>query len=283
MVSLSRNVRQPGGGVTFFSDSLNSYHDDDPLLESMPVLPQEPVVSRWMAEEMKKFRTISTPKAILFAKFLYVCLGLSVYLIPVFCRERQCGQQEVTSLMMYVHGGMWFLLLLVHLYLNHEHQRSLLHGYFSFHLETRTLKRAPLFINSGANAIMVVLSKLLDSVCHKDGHCPFLTKTRYLQILVSLEVVIALVLLLVYLVKTLRFNKAKETPDFLRTATGTQTSRSQSQIGYRAPFDMQAWALGQCWNEVYQLRHGCAGLIQEKENLIHRVKEHRSVNSVSIN
>ena len=60
------------GGMTFFSDSLNSYHDDDPLLESMPVLPQEPSVSRWMSEELKKYRLIKTPKAILFAKFLYV-------------------------------------------------------------------------------------------------------------------------------------------------------------------------------------------------------------------
>ena len=78
-----------------------------------------------------------------------VCLGLAAYLIPTFCKEKQCGQQEVTSLLMYVHGGMWFLLLLVHLYLYHEHRNSLLHGYFAFHLETRTLRRAPLFINSG--------------------------------------------------------------------------------------------------------------------------------------
>ena len=60
------------GGVTFFSDSLNSYHDDDPLLEAMPGLPQEPAVCRWMAEEVKKFRTIHTPKAIMLAKLLYV-------------------------------------------------------------------------------------------------------------------------------------------------------------------------------------------------------------------
>ena len=65
------------GGVTFFSDSLNSYHDDDPLLNSMPVLPQEPVVSRWMAEEMKKFRTIRTPKVIFLAKVLYVSMCIN--------------------------------------------------------------------------------------------------------------------------------------------------------------------------------------------------------------
>ena len=46
---------------------------------------------------------------------------------------------------------------------------------------------------------------------------------------------------------------------------------------------MQAWALGQCWNEVYQLRHGCVSLIQEKQNLIYRVKEYLNVSGTTIN
>ena len=46
---------------------------------------------------------------------------------------------------------------------------------------------------------------------------------------------------------------------------------------------MQAWAMGQCWNEVYQLRLGCTSLIQEKQNLIHRVKEHLGVSDTTIN
>ena len=50
-----------------------------------------------------------------------------------------------------------------------------------------------------ANAVMVVVSKLLDAVCHRNGTCPLLSKARYLQILISLEVVIALVVLIVYL------------------------------------------------------------------------------------
>ena len=50
-----------------------------------------------------------------------------------------------------------------------------------------------------ANAVLLVVSRLLDAVCHQDGTCAFLSKTRYLQILISLEVVIALALLIVYL------------------------------------------------------------------------------------
>ena len=49
-----------------------------------------------------------------------------------------------------------------------------------------------------ANAVLVVVSRLLDAVCHQDGTCAFLSKARYLQILISLEVVIALALLIVY-------------------------------------------------------------------------------------
>jgi hypothetical protein len=87
-----------------------------------------------------------------FAHCLQVCLGIAAFLIPDLCEEEgKCGKGEKTSLVLYVHGGMWFLLLLVHLYLYYEHRRSLLHGYFTFHLETSTLRRAPLFINSGGN------------------------------------------------------------------------------------------------------------------------------------
>ncbi|XP_076438504.1 transmembrane protein 192-like [Babylonia areolata] len=275
MVSL-QSVGQPGGGVTFFSDSLNSHHDDEPLLGSMPVLPREPSNGRWVAEEMKKFRSIRTPAAIVLAKVLYVCLGLAAYLIPAFCTDGKCGSQEATSLVTYVHGGMWFILLLVHLYLCHEHRNSLLHGYFSFHLETQTLKRASLFINTGANVVMLMVSQVLDAVCQDGKSCPLMSRVRYYQVLVSVEVVIALVMLLVYLVKTLRFNRAKQVPDFLRSSPSSQGARSQREIGFRAPFDLQTWALGQCWEEVYQLRQGCRNLLEEKRSLLQRVREHGS-------
>ena len=55
-----------------------------------------------------------------------------------------------------------------------------------------------LYFVFAANAILVVVSRVLDAVCHPDGTCAFLTKTRYLQILICVEVVIALSLLIVY-------------------------------------------------------------------------------------
>lgn len=44
-----------------------------------------------------------------------------------------------------------------------------------------------------------MVTKLLDEVCDKNGTCHFLNKTRYLQIIISVEVLVALVFLLIYL------------------------------------------------------------------------------------
>ncbi|KAK7491013.1 hypothetical protein BaRGS_00017709 [Batillaria attramentaria] len=320
MVSLSSNFRQPGG--TFFGEeSNNSNADDDPLIDTMPILPHEPVVNQWMAEEMKKFRAIKTPKAILLAKFLYICLALAAYLLPVLCKDKKCGE-EATTLVQYIHGAMWFLLFLVHHYLNYEHNNSLLHGYFNFHLETRSLP----------NAILVVLSKVLDTACgHKDS-CKMFTKAHYLQLLISLEVIIALIFLVIYLVKTLRFNKAKEVPDFMRSSTAPHTLTTSHEVGYRPSyetqknkaitlmwyeiyfwrqkrrdlcvdiihlndkleqimaqnelppaFDFKSWSMGQCWNEVYQLRSGYTSLLKERQNLVNRLKDNIQHERLRIN
>lgn len=269
MVSLSSNFRHPGG--TFFGEESGSSHvDDEPLLGTMPILPHEPPVNQWMAEEMKKFRSIKTTKGILLAKILYICLALAAYLLPVFCEGKECGA-EATTLIQYVHGAMWFLLLLVHYYLNHEHQNSLLHGYFNFHLDTQTVRRAPLYINSAANAILVILSKVLDTACPENNSCRMFTKAHYLQILISLEVLIALALLVVYLVKTTRFNKAKAVPDFLRSSSSPHSTSTQHEVGYKPAFNLKSWSMGQCWNEVYHLRSAYAGLLKEKQNLINRL------------
>lgn len=62
---------------TFFSDDSTTIQpDDDPLLGSMPVLPQDCVVNQWMAEEVKTFHGIKTPIAIILAKVLYVSVTI---------------------------------------------------------------------------------------------------------------------------------------------------------------------------------------------------------------
>ena len=52
---------------------------------------------------------------------------------------------------------------------------------------------------------------------------------------------------------------------------------------FRPAFDMQTWAMKQCWNEVWQLRHGCSNLIEEKLNLLRCVQQQRHINSATIN
>lgn len=76
-----------------------------------------------------------------------ICLGVAANVLPVLCQYKQCGDQE-TSLILYIHGATWFLLVAIHYFLYVEHQNSLLRGYFNFHLETRNLRHISLHINS---------------------------------------------------------------------------------------------------------------------------------------
>lgn len=261
--------------MTFFSDSMSSYHDDDPLLDAgMPALPRDDAVPRWLTQEIKKFRAIHTVKAIILAMFFYVCLILASFLLPLYCGGGQCGGQEPTSLVLYVHGGVWFLLLLVHMYLAQEHRNSLLHGYFAFHLHTRCLKRFPLHLNSGANAVLVVVSRILREVCEPDGRCEALSKAAYLQILISLEAVVALIVLLVYLVKTIHFNKAKDIPDFLRASVRNDTPRIQREIGIsgkRSYKQQKQTAMTLMWYEVlywkYKRVELCRDILELQDQL----------------
>ncbi|XP_025100371.1 uncharacterized protein LOC112567772 isoform X2 [Pomacea canaliculata] len=274
MVSLANNSRHSGG--TFFSDDSTTIQpDDDPLLGSMPVLPQDCVVNQWMAEEVKTFHGIKTPIAIILAKVLYICLGVAANVLPVLCQYKQCGDQE-TSLILYIHGATWFLLVAIHYFLYVEHQNSLLRGYFNFHLETRNLRHISLHINSAANAVLLVVTKLLDEVCDKNGTCHFLNKTRYLQIIISVEVLVALVFLLIYLVKTMHFNRAKEAPDFMKSTLDSSLPSTQQEVGYKVCFDLKSQALQQGWHEIYMLRLRFCTLLLERKNLLnHAKKPHR--------
>ncbi|CAG5125396.1 unnamed protein product [Candidula unifasciata] len=225
MVSLS-NDRLHSGGYFGFSDDHAANSDDDLIVDHIELVSGPEITHRPM----------NISWAIILTDIIYVGLVISAYLIPVQCDDTDgaCGEDPL-SLTMYIHGGMWFILFAVDRYLQHKHDQSRLYGYLDFYRQTRNLRRMPLFINSCANALLVIVMRVLDSHCDSKGNCKFLNKTHYIQILISFECMLALVILLVYLVHVMKFNFKKALPDI--TLTGLTASYESlylsSDVGLR--------------------------------------------------
>ncbi|XP_012945203.1 transmembrane protein 192-like [Aplysia californica] len=255
MVSLANNAGHSGGYFGFSDDrpTINSMGSDDELIvDHIELVSGHEMVHKPMR----------TTWAIWLAKILYVLLGVSAYVVPIVCSNCTCGEDPI-SLTLYIHGGMWFILLLLDRFLHQRHDKSRLQGYLEFYRKTRNIRRLPFMINSCANAIMVVMIKVLDSHCNPDtGRCLFLNKTRYIQILVSIECAVALVVLFVYFAWTVKFNSKKALPDVHQEELMTSFVNTATDLGYRNG------------NEIDQVMEKQADMIrylrQHSENLARR-------------
>lgn len=226
MVSLG-NHRNSGGYFGFGDEHPAINSNDDELIVDHIELVSEPEI---------KHQPIQTTWAIVFMKLVYIGLGVSAYVLPMLCSIQLCGQDSI-SLTLYIHGGMWFVLLILDRYLAMKHRESRLNGYLDFYRKTQNIRAVPFQINSCANALMVILTKLLDNLCHayKESDCHLLSKIRYIQILISVECVLALIVLCVYLVRTISFNRRKALPDVSQDelVTSFANSHNSADIGSR--------------------------------------------------
>ncbi|RUS72791.1 hypothetical protein EGW08_019451 [Elysia chlorotica] len=220
MVSLG-NSRNSRGYFGFGEDhpTINS-NDDELIVDHIDLI----------SDHEMKHQPIGTTWAILFMKLLYIGLGVSAYIVPELCSLQVCGQDSI-SLTLYIHGGMWFVLFIVDRFLALKHRESRLNGYLDFYRRTQKIRSIPFHINSCANAIMVILTKLLDNLCGEpDKKCHVLGKIRYIQILVALECLLALIVLCVYFAKTVKFNRKKALPDVNQDELVTSFSSILSSI-----------------------------------------------------
>lgn len=94
--------------------------------------------------------------------------------------------------------------------------KSRRHGYLEFYRSTRFLRYFPLMLISAGNSLLIYLIKLMQKYCDKDNNQKCftnLTQNNILQIFVSLECALLLPVLIIYLIKTIQFNRSKKSPD----------------------------------------------------------------------
>jgi len=80
-----------------------------------------------------------------------VALLLTVFLLQFLCSKISChlpATLPITSVVAYVHVGVWFLLLLLHLYLRRQHNVSRRYGYGMFYRRTLCIRRLTFYVTS---------------------------------------------------------------------------------------------------------------------------------------
>ncbi|KAL5020245.1 hypothetical protein ScPMuIL_003137 [Solemya velum] len=221
MVSLSDESRH-SGGFFFNENSIQNKDSDDLLSEDL------------CTELDPPFRKVNTAWAVLLEIIVFILLVVAVFVLPVVCETNKCGGTYPYYLILYVHGGLWWIMLLLDRFYRHHHYRIRLLGYLEFYRRTRHVRRMPFLINSGVNAVLVIMTTALRQSC--SGQCGGMHEDLYVQILITLEVVCVVPLLIWLQVLTVKFNRRQASPDVTQEELLTSfinSHTSGSEIGFR--------------------------------------------------
>ncbi|KAK3086055.1 hypothetical protein FSP39_012767 [Pinctada imbricata] len=213
----------------FFHDngSIQDPDQDDLLLSSSPITGHN------LDTPSHKINTIW---AVVVEILAFVGLEVCVFVIPTLCPHYKSCNPSSDSLVVYIYCGVWFGALLLDRYYRYQHNRSRLAGYLEFYRRTRNIRRLPFFINCIASTVLLIGIKLMDTKCGDNNeNCGIVHKSLILQIIISLDVAVTLAFLILYLVKTIQFNRSDVTPDVTRDELSSSFMHSSvsSEIGFR--------------------------------------------------
>lgn len=201
-------------------------------MSSIQISDEADLISDSQEPKFKKIPTL--PAAIV---QLVLCLGqiVLVFVLPVLCdkKDDKCALNSF-SLLIYTHGGHWAFFLVIDQYLHYHHHKSRLCGYLEFYLKTKNIRRAPFYILSAGNAILMIVIMILHDYCD-NNHCKAtLTKVDYLRGLITLESLVIMCLVAHYIINVVDFHKQQLPPDVLRndiTSSIMLTSSNAETIG----------------------------------------------------
>lgn len=227
MVSLGDDTRRTGGGY-FFEEGAGSIqsqeHDDTTPL----------TLGSTSDLSVKK---INTTVFIILEIILLIGVWVCAFVLPAEYDSHSYGAGLASiSLVIYIVGGVWFVQLILDRYYRYQHYQSRLCGYLNFYRKTANIRRVPLVVASGANAVLLIVSQILLEECGVTSKCGPLHKEHYFQIIISISCAIQILLLVIYLIKTISFNRSGASPDVNQEELVTsflQTNSGSHDIGFK--------------------------------------------------
>ncbi|UJR25723.1 hypothetical protein I4U23_007075 [Adineta vaga] len=225
MVSLNVQQGRHGGGMSFEDRLMNI--NDDVTNDTLPLI----------VRTEQPYRRIPTTIFIVIHILFTIMFETVIVLFPFLCYDKNikqiCDNHSPYNIALYIHAGSYIISVIFDRLYHYYQDLSRQYGYLEFYRRTRNLRRTPLIVISTGNAILVAMIKLLEDYQSlilpvQPWHC--------LAILTTLEVIIILIVLLCYLVITIKFNKERARPDatqddLLSTFITPQTSANE--IGFR--------------------------------------------------
>lgn len=205
------------------ADSVNfMYKDATPLVNPVSAPELEP-----------PFRIVRSSAAIIFQGLSLVAVAGLSFVLPAVSSGSNRSPTDAYSVILYTHTCLWVTMILIDCYLRHQHNILHCSGYIYYYQLTRRLRRANVYIVSAGSTLLLLLSVLVDNYCHDREACPGspLKPVNYIQILLTLETVLALPFLIKYLVMTLNFHKNKYKLDSLHDELLLSFMHSQSSAG----------------------------------------------------
>jgi len=173
---------------------------------------------REQEQEVKRLPTL--PAAVI---QIILCIGqiVLVFILPAFYdpnpTEKDWHGLGAFSLLIYVHTSYWAAFLFIDRFLFHFHHKSRQQGYLDFYVKTKNLRRAPFYILSVGNAVLMMVTVILNDFCDTSFDCLHsLTKVDYLRGLLTLESLVVLCLAINYIYVLSIFHASRQPPDVLR-------------------------------------------------------------------
>ncbi|XP_043971669.1 transmembrane protein 192 isoform X1 [Gambusia affinis] len=161
----------------------------------------------------REFQSVTTACPAGFLSLMHVVYVALSFCVGVLC-VLKFGQEEVCSRILgSVQGDrvivfgkvfLWVLMLLLTVWMHHQHSRARGRGYLSFYRQTQRLKQLPLVIHSTGNVLLLLLLAL---------RFPQTIHASVMLSILGVEVLVAVPCLLYYTVKVMQFNRQRAAPD----------------------------------------------------------------------
>jgi len=188
-----------------------------------------------------RFRKVPTLPAAIVQILLCVGQITLVFVLPSLYDHKNTARTFGSfSLLIYTHSAHWAAFLIIDQFLHHHHHKSRLQGYLDFYVRTKNIRRAPFYILSVGNAVLMIVVMILHDISDNNPNINHnFTKVDYLRGLITLESMVVMCLVVSY-IYILRDHNSKELPpDVLREEFSSSIvlpNRPRSEVvGYQEP------------------------------------------------
>lgn len=222
-------------------------------------------------DERPRFQKVPTLPAAILQIVLCAIQIVLVFILPsLYDHKNHASSFSSFSLLIYTHSAHWAAFLIIDQFLHHHHHKSRLQGYLDFYVKTKNIRRAPFYILSVGNAVLMIVVMILHDLCDTKDCKGAFSKVDYLRGLITLESMVVVCLVCSYIYILADHNKQQLLPDVLRDEF---TSSILPASGARNPGSMVGCQGPDQVNEVMERQAEMIRYLHEHtENLCRKIQ-----------